>query len=194
MREFVRAEFHAQCSQIFLETVKPCRPGDRCNEVALGEHPGECDLSGSCILRACELLNRCDKSHIGMKIFTLKPRNNVSKIVFTEFCLCLDCASEESIRKRTKRHKADVFCLEQRQDLLFRRTVHHGIFALERRELCYGLSSGNGLGACFGKAPASDLTLANEVAHHFRDLLHRNLRVNAMKEVKIDYISLQSRQ
>ena len=81
MREFARAEFHPERAQVFLEALKPRRPRDRRDEVALREHPGKRDLCGRRVFRARKFLNLCNELHVGMQVLPLKSRDDMAEII-----------------------------------------------------------------------------------------------------------------
>ena len=78
--------------------------------------------------------------------------------------------------------------------LLFGLTPPQRVLALQRGDGLDGMRATNRLHARFGETEVFDLAFANEILHRARDVLDRDVRVDAVLIEQIDPIGLESLQ
>src|SRR5262249_18008500 len=106
----------------------------------------------------------------------------------------IDLPGEKAAAERAERDKTDAQFLEYRKHLAFRFAPPQRILVLQRRDRLHGMSATNRGDAGLRQAEMLHFSFADEIANRARDILDRNVGIDAMLVEKIDGVGPEAAQ
>src|SRR3954447_22673962 len=112
-------QFDVERDDILVEIAPMFGTGDGHHVVALGEHPGERELSGGATLFPRHRLDLVDELDVLLEILALEARVVLAEIALAEIARRLDLPSEETAPERRISDIGDAELANRRQHLGF---------------------------------------------------------------------------
>ena len=116
------------------------------------------------------------------------------KSVLSNVVGLVDLAGQEAFAERAEWHEADAELLERGQHLRFRLAPPQRVLALQRGHRLHRVGAANRLHAGLGQPEVPDLAFANQVLDRARDVLDRDLGIDAVLIEEVDGVDLQAPQ
>ena len=105
-----------------------------------------------------------------------------------------DLPGQEASPERAERDEADAELLEDRQDLLLGLAPEQGVLALQRGHRLDGVGAADGAGAGLGHPEVAHLAGLDELLDRARDVLDRDVGVDAVLVEQVDRVGAQPPQ
>src|SRR5215203_1864999 len=178
--EIVGGEFDVSRSDVLLQAFQLRGTGDRNDPRLLGKQPGDRDLGTRHLLLGCDFAEHLDQGLVRLSSLRREARNDVAEVGAVERGVLVDRAREEALTQRAEGDEADAELLERRQNLLLGLSPPQRIFALEGGDRLNGMSTPDGLHACFRKTEVLDLAFLDQLLHRAGNVNDRHVRVDSV--------------
>ena len=179
---------------VLVEPAHLSGAGDRHDERAPAEHPGQGELRRAAALGGGQLLQAGDQRQVVADVLGLETRHAAPEVGGAEASGIGDGAGQEAAAERAVGDEADVELGAQVEQRVLRVPRPQGVLGLQRRQRMDGVCAADGGGDRLADSESADLALGDQPGHGAHGVLDRHRRVDSMDVVEVDDVHPEAAQ